>query len=178
MFQTAVIIIVAVMAICWLFFMRREEKTDFKHNAGWFLLFLSGLLFVPGGFAWLIRWIPTPGPYMVGEIYPFGGHIEAWQVSMGFAFVAFGMIFSGLSVLACKLKNKWTWLLLLTGWILLMFPHILIGITFILDDITLSNLGVAAYAVPFFLLWAAMTFIGFVLSGRDVFKVRKGVSAE
>mgnify|MGYP001072359664 CR=1 FL=1 len=67
---------------------------------GWKLLCLSGIMFVLGGIVWILQWKPSTGPYLVGENYPFGGYVEAWQVSMGFAFVAFGVLFAGACILA------------------------------------------------------------------------------
>lgn len=171
MFQAIVAIIVSLLSFGWLIIRSKEEKSKFV-NIGWKLLFISGLLFVPGGIAWLIRWVPTPGPYMVGQIYPYGGHVEAWQVSMGFAFAAFGILFSGFAVSAQNNKKVWSWVLLLVSWGLLMFPHIWIGVTFMIDDPTLANLGVSAYMIPFFLTWSIMTGIGFIVTGKDVFTNR------
>jgi len=137
-------------------------------SLGWKLLFLAGLMFIPGGMVWILKWQPTPGPYLVGECYPFGGYVEAWEVSMGFGFAAFGVLFASVSLAAGKLRSSRLWIAMLISFILLMFPHGLIGITFILDDPTLSNLGVSAIALPFSLVWLGIVAVGFVLSGKEV----------
>jgi len=49
-----------------------------------------------------------------------------------------------------------------------MFPHAFIGITFIIDDPSLANLGVSAFVLPFALVWLSIVILGFVLSGRDL----------
>jgi len=148
--------------------MSRKSQALGSLTLGWKLLCLSGLMFVPGGIIWILQWRPSSGPYMVGEKYPFGGYVEAWQVSMGFAFVAFGVLFAGASILASQVKNKWSWTTLLMSWVLLMFPHALIGITFILDDPSLAILGVSASVLPFALVWVSIVVLGFVLSGREI----------
>jgi len=136
---------------------------------GWKLLFLAGLLFIPGGLVWILQWQPTPGPYMVGERYPFGGYVEAWEVSMGFGFAAFGMLFAGASQAASKWRSRRLWIVMLISFALLMFPHGLIGVVFVLDDPTLGNLGVSAIALPFSLAWLGIVTAGFILSGKEVF---------
>lgn len=135
--------------------------------SGWRLLWLSGVLFVPGGLVWLLKWQPTLGPYMVGQSYPFGDHVQAWEVSMGFAFVAFGVVFSAATVLAARIRERWALHGLLLGWFLLMFPHMLIGLTFFLDDPSLLNMGVARYAIPFSAGWFAIVVAGFALAYRS-----------
>ena len=87
--------------------------------------------------------------YMVGERYPFGTDLQSWEVSMGFAFIGFGVLFAGASILAYKAKNKWAWIALLLSWALIMLPHALIAISFMIDDPSLGNLGVSKYAIPF-----------------------------
>jgi len=116
---------------------------------GWKMLWFSGIMFVPGGILWLTRWKPSLGPYMVGERYPFGTDLQSWEVSMGFAFIGFGVLFAGVSILAYKAKNKWAWIALLLSWALIMLPHALIAISFMIDDPSLGNLGVSKYAIPF-----------------------------
>jgi len=87
---------------------------------------------------------------------------------MGFAFVAFGLLFAETSILVHKSKNRLSWMGLLISWALLMFPHALIGITFVLDDPSTTNLGISAYALPFAIVWFFIVVLGFVLSGKEV----------
>ncbi len=61
------------------------EKNIKGFKSGWLLLFLKGIGYISGGILLIIHsWIPTPGPYSVGEVYPYGGVLQAWQVSNGF----------------------------------------------------------------------------------------------
>jgi len=73
---------------------------------GWTLLAFSWFGYVPGGVLLIVfGWKPKPGPYAIGELYPYGGYLEAWQVSLGFAFLAFGTLF-GIASLICS-KIPW-----------------------------------------------------------------------
>ncbi len=130
-------------------------------STGGKLLWLSGIFYIPGGLVWLLKWSPSQGPYGVGENYIFGSYLQAWEVSMGFAFLAFGLLFSSAVLLMEHHKTRWVWTSLLTAWLLVMFPHFLIGVTFALDDPSLASLGVARFAIPNTLLWMAMVILGF-----------------
>ncbi|MDI7277409.1 MAG: hypothetical protein QME94_15635, partial [Anaerolineae bacterium] len=83
------------------------------------LLTFAGAGFVPGGVALLLlSWRPTPGPYRVGQRYPYGGYLEAWQVSMGFAFVAFGLLFVAGVWMLGRTGSRWLWGALLASYLL------------------------------------------------------------
>jgi hypothetical protein len=61
---------------------------------GWNPLAFSGFGYVPGCVLLIVfTWKPKLGPYAIGERNPYGGYLEAWQVSPGFAFLAFGILF-------------------------------------------------------------------------------------
>ena len=64
-------------------------------HAGW-PLSLAGAVFV------LRFWVPTVGPYRANVRYPFGTHVNAWAVSFGFTWIAFGLLFTVLAVLASR----------------------------------------------------------------------------
>jgi hypothetical protein len=171
MVLVVLVIIVVLLAVgIWLIMQLRSVSLK-SLTLGWRLLWLSGLLFVPGGILWLTRWEPSWGPYAVGERYPFGSDVQAWEVSMGFAFVAFGILFSGATILACKARSRWAWTALLLSWVLLMLPHAVIVLAFIIDDSSLGNLGASKFAIPFAVVWLCIVVAGFVLSGREVWKL-------
>ncbi|OGO65216.1 MAG: hypothetical protein A2030_03320 [Chloroflexi bacterium RBG_19FT_COMBO_50_10] len=134
-------------------------------NIGWRLLALSGLWFIPSGaiLIWM-SWHPTPGPYVIGERYPYGTLSEAWQVSLGFGWVAFGLLFFGMALLGEQWKSRWLWFSLLISTILVLFPHIWFGVMMVLDDPTLRNFGPWWIALPFSFLWVLTLGTGFVLA--------------
>lgn len=139
---------------------------------GWNLLAFSGFAYVLGGVLLVVlTWKPKPGPYAIGERYPYGGYLEAWQVSLGFAFLAFGILFGVGSLIGSKVRNKYLWLGLLASFVLMWFPHLFIGVAHVFEDPSLSNLGVwTKFTVPI-LAWMAIASFGFFLSWRDL---RKG----
>jgi len=96
---------------------------------GWQLLAASGLPLALGGLGFVARfWEPTPGPYLANELYPFGAYVNAWAVSFGFMWLAFGLVFFACALRAPRTGR--TWLALLVAWILAWVPHGVIGIGF------------------------------------------------
>ena len=95
----------------------------------WQLLAASGLPLALAGLGFAARfWEPTPGPYRANELYPFGAYLNAWAVSFGFMWLAFGLVF-----FACALRAPRTgsiWFALLVAWVLAWIPHGVIGIGF------------------------------------------------
>ncbi len=95
----------------------------------WRLLALSGLPLTLGGLGFVVRfWVPLPGPYLANERYPLGPYVNAWAVSFGFMWIAFGLLFfAG----ALRSRHCWrTWLVLAVTWCLAWVPHGIIGIGF------------------------------------------------
>jgi len=96
---------------------------------GWQLLGASGLPLALGGLGFVIRfWDPTPGPYIANELYPFGTFLNAWAVSFGFTWLAFGLAFFAFAVRGRH--SGASWLALLVAWVLVWLPHGVIGIAF------------------------------------------------
>jgi hypothetical protein len=136
-----------------------------KENTGWRLLSWSGFWFIPSGIILaVLAWEPTPGPYTIGENYPYGSVTEAWQVSLGFSWIAFGFLFVGLAFAGERLKSKVLWLCLLICTILALFPHIWLGIMLFFDDPTFASYGDWLIAIPFSILWVLTLGAGFVLA--------------
>src|ERR1035438_7850531 len=75
-------------------------------------------------------WNPTPGPYLANHLYPFGDHLHAWAVSFGFTWLAFGLLFAVLALLASRDKSRLVWAALLAGWFICWLPHGVIGLAF------------------------------------------------
>ena len=73
-------------------------------------------------------WEPLPGPYRANDVYPLGPYLNAWAVSFGFMWVAFGTLFF---VHALRAPHNWrTWLTLFVAWFVAWLPHGVIGIGF------------------------------------------------
>ena len=95
----------------------------------WQLLATSGLPLALGGLGFILRfWQPLPGPYRANESYPLGPYLNAWAVSFGFMWLAFGLVFFALSLRTPRTGRSW--LVLVAGWILAWVPHGIIGIGF------------------------------------------------
>ncbi len=93
-------------------------------KASWRLLGLSGWFLSAFGLVWILRaWNPTPGPYRISEVYPFGTHLQAWQVTFGFTWLAFGFLFFVAVFSAASRPSRFTWVTLLATWLVCMLPH-------------------------------------------------------
>ena len=134
-------------------------------NIGCRLLALGGMWFIPSGIILIcLSWHPTSSPYIIGERYPFGTLSEAWQISLDFSWIAFGLLFVGIALSGGRDKSRWVWFSLLISIMLVLFPHIWIGVNLVLDDPTLRNFGLWLIALPFSFLWLLELATGFVLS--------------
>ena len=66
------------------------------------------------------------GPLPRYARYPFGSHLNAWAVSFGFMWLAFGLVFFLAACIAPRTKR--IWFALVTAWCLAWLPHIIIGV--------------------------------------------------
>ncbi len=137
------------------------------------LLTFAGAGFVPAGMVLiLLSWRATPGPYLVGERYPYGGYLESWQVATGFAFVAFGVLFvAGVQALA-RHGGRGLWWALLASYLAMWFPHAFMGVAFVAYDPTLATLRSWVVALPFIFVWMAAVVAGFALIWRGAAHVQ------
>jgi len=97
----------------------------------WQILAWSGVPIALSGFGFATRfWTPSAGPYVANRLYPFGGHLQAWAVSFGFTWSAFGLLFTAAVLFASQQATPRSWFLLLTSWVLCVWPHAIIAIAF------------------------------------------------
>jgi hypothetical protein len=142
--------------------MKRFVQNLKNHNIGWRLLAWCGMWFIPSGILLIcLSWHPIAGSYILGEHYPFGTVVDAWQGALGFGWIAFGLLFVGMAFLGVRYKNSWGWFSLLLSMILMLFPHIWLGVNLIIDDTTMRNFGSWQNAIPFSLLWFLLLGTGF-----------------
>jgi len=98
-------------------------------QASWRLLSLSGWFLSAFGLVWILRaWNPTLGPYRIGDAYPFGTHLQAWQVTFGFTWLAFGFLFFVAVLFAAGRPTRVAWATLLVSWLVCMLPHAVIAV--------------------------------------------------
>ncbi len=148
----------------------------------WQLLAWSGIPSSLGGLIFVIRfWRPSPGPYLANRLYPLGPYLNAWQVSFGFASLAFGVVFF---VLAVQGQRRWpTWWALFVTWFLMWLPHGIIGIGFAVAGSNQPSidfyrawashpLGLLVLAVDSLALLAhfGLALAGFALTGRELWQ--------
>ena len=118
------------------FVLRRDLRTAPR---GWQLLAGSAIPLALGGLGFIVRfWVPLPGPYRANDTYPLGPYLNAWAVSFGFMWLAFGLTFFALALRAPR--SAQTWWLLLTAWLLAWLPHGIIGAGFALAGSNGSSL--------------------------------------
>lgn len=156
---------------------------------GWRLLAHAGWPLVVAGAVFVLRfWTPTPGPYLANTRYPFGDHLAAWAVAFGFTWIAFGLLFAALAVLAPQAAAdargaRLAWLTLVATWALCWLPHGIIGVAVIVGGLEPSSVTryadwaarpVGALTLgasgALLLLHAGLSVAGFVLAGRDVWR--------
>jgi hypothetical protein len=160
-----------------------------RHNlrsapASWRLLACSGVPLAVGGLGFVVRfWKPTAGPYLANEVYPLGPYLNAWAVSFGFMWVAFGLI---LFMTAARGPHCGrTWLTLLVAWFLAWLPHGIIGVGFAAAGSNEPSVRLyQEYASTWpglVRLWAGtailashfgLSLLGFVLTGRSLWRAR------
>lgn len=157
--------------------------------AGWRLLAHAGWPLIVAGVIFVLRfWTPTPGPYRANARYPFGDHLAAWAVSFGFTWIAFGLLFAALAVLAPRAAAdargaRLAWLALAATWVLCWLPHGIIGVAVAaggLDPVSVDRyvewaarpLGALTLAADggLLLLHAGLSVAGFILAGREVWR--------
>jgi hypothetical protein len=100
---------------------------------GWRLLAHAGWPLSLAGAVFVVRfWVPTDGPYRANVRYPFGSHLNAWAVSFGFTWIALGLLFTALAVLAPRVAGaRPAWLALLAAWLVCWLPHGVIALGFV-----------------------------------------------
>ena len=105
---------------------------ELKHSTlPWRLLAWSGIPLALIGLSFAVRfWRPSSGPYVANRLYPFGEHLHAWAVSFGFAWLAFGLLFTGTVVYVSRRSDWSAWAFLVTSWFLCWLPHLVIGVGF------------------------------------------------
>ena len=100
---------------------------------GWWLLPWAGIAYALVGLPFLLTAEPTAGPYREGERYPFGTELQAWQVTVGIDWLAFGLLFAAAALAARQLPNRWLRATILVSGALIWLPHLVIGLAFVLD---------------------------------------------
>ena len=76
---------------------------------------------------------PTGGPYEMNERYPFGDAERTWQVTVGFDWIAYAILFAVAGVAVRRVGGRKLWALMAVSFAILWFPHIAIGVAVALD---------------------------------------------
>ena len=126
-----VVIVATVATSVYLVVLQRVTRELKRSSLPWRLLAWSGIPLALSGLAFAVRfWRPSSGPFVANRLYPFGGHLQAWAVSFGFTWMAFGLLFTGAVAYVARRHDWTTWTLLVTSWGLCWLPHVVIGIGF------------------------------------------------
>jgi len=76
---------------------------------------------------------PTSGPYTMNERYPFGDTERTWQVTVGFDWIAYAILFAVAGVAVRRVGGRKLWALMAVSFAILWFPHLAIGVAMALD---------------------------------------------
>jgi hypothetical protein len=76
---------------------------------------------------------PTAGPYAMNERYPFGDAERTWQVTVGFDWIAYAILFAVAGVAVRRVGGGRLWALMGLSFAILWFPHLAIGVAMALD---------------------------------------------
>jgi len=74
---------------------------------------------------------PTSGPYAVDERYPFGSALRTWQVTVGFDWIAYAILFGAAGSVARRVRSRPLWVALGVSFAILWVPHVAIGVAFL-----------------------------------------------
>jgi len=142
------VVLVSALAVVWAVVLRlRWTYADCP--LGWRVLAHAGWPLVLAGAIFVARfWTPTSGPYIANVRYPFGTHLAAWAVSFGFTWIAFGLLFAALAVLARDAQRPVAWWALLAAWVLCWLPHGYIGVATVVG-------GMAPVSVTTYQRWGS-----------------------
>jgi len=158
------------------------RRANPDRGLGWRLLAYGAWPLMVAGLVFVVRfWVPTRGPYEANTLYPFGPYLNAWAVSFGFTWVAFGLVFAGLAAHGASAPGRPVWRLLLAAWVVCWLPHAIIGVGF-------ASAGRMGPSLARYRVWAAapqgravllldavlllahvsLTVTGFVLTARQL----------
>ncbi len=76
---------------------------------------------------------PTAGPYAINERYPFGDTERTWQVTVGFDWIAYAILFAVAGVAVRRVGGRKLWVLMAVSFAILWFPHLAIGVAMALN---------------------------------------------
>ncbi len=74
---------------------------------------------------------PTGGPYTMDERYPFGSALRTWQVTVGFDWIAYAILFGAAGSVARRTSSRPLWAALAVSFVIIWFPHVAIGVAFL-----------------------------------------------
>ena len=152
---------------------------------GWRVLAHAGWPLSLAGAVFVVRfWVPTGGPYRANVRYPFGTHLNAWAVSFGFTWIAFGLLFAAVALLASRAEDaRPAWLALLVGWIVCWLPHAVIALGFVVGGTDPRSVAdyrawgtnpsgavILVADALLLLLHAGLSVTGFTLTARAVWR--------
>ena len=99
----------------------------------WRAASLASLFFLLVGFVFAATMRPTPGPYEVDAVYPFGDALRTWQVTVGFDWLAFGILFGAAALMAPRVPSRWFRVAVVASGLLILVPHAVIAAAIVLQ---------------------------------------------
>jgi hypothetical protein len=98
-------------------------------RAFWAAVVVTGLI----GLVFAQSMRPTGGPYEMNERYPFGDAERTWQVTVGFDWIAYAILFAVAGVAVRRVGGRKLRVFMAVSFAILWFPHLAIGVAMALD---------------------------------------------
>ncbi len=106
----------------------QTTTTKALHRWGWRIFIVATAVTAIIGLFFAASMNPTSGPYTVDERYPFGSALRTWQVTVGFDWIAYAILFAAAGSIAHRTKDRRLWIAIGVSFVLIWSPHVLIGI--------------------------------------------------
>jgi hypothetical protein len=147
----------------------RKEGILRRIFSGFTLLLIGGTGFFIGGV--LIIFLAF-GRNFSGDLpasLGFAGYIRILQLTNGFAFIAYGLLFTMIIWSRSAFAKKRLWFALLISFLFIWLPYLILGLYYLVKPGKLTGMEFWSRYYLLIILWSVIMVIGFYTSGRECF---------